>query len=122
MNGETALPAAVAAFAMTLEFDFQAWSELAVSDPAAFETARRGALEATIATCDQQEALWRLVWRLDGARLRAKTPLQACLVLNEMMWASFEEMRTALACFVDPPPASTPTSSPHPHLRLVSTP
>ena len=77
-------------------FDFDAWTELWHRDPAAFEEARRVAVEALIIKRAGYIKLHRLQWRVDAERRRAKTPLNACLVLSTMMWDAFAEMQTEI--------------------------
>jgi hypothetical protein len=67
--------------------DFDAWLELARTDPDAFEVRRLEAIERYLASLpeDRQEILRRFQWRIDRERERAKTPLGACIRLSEML-------------------------------------
>lgn len=78
------------------EFDFAAWAQLARADPAAFEAARRAAVEQAIAIGDDPDHLRRMQWRLDAERQRARTPMKACLRISAMMWETFFEFQAAL--------------------------
>ncbi len=70
--------------------DFDQWSALARSDPAAFEARRTQAVEQLIqgAPAHRQQRLRCLQWRIDHIRARANSPMAACIKLNEMMWDS----------------------------------
>lgn len=72
----------------TAEFDFDAWLEIAKSDPDAFEKMRLAAIEDVIekAPEDNRERLRRLQWRIDQERRLARTPMAACLRISRMMW------------------------------------
>lgn len=71
-------------------FDFDEWSRLAKTDPAAFEARRLALIEEYL---DQfppldQRRLRGLQFRIDMERRRARTPMAACLRLSSMMWDS----------------------------------
>jgi hypothetical protein len=70
--------------------DFEAWKQLAETDPDAFEAQRRACIEEAIARAPQprQMQLRRLQWRVEQARRQAGTPLAACISLSNMMWSS----------------------------------
>jgi hypothetical protein len=70
--------------------DFDAWAEVARTDPEAFERMRLAAIERCIADApvQNQERLRRLQWRIDQERRRAGTPLAACIRVSRMMWQS----------------------------------
>ena len=70
--------------------DFDHWSALASSDPEGFETQRAELLERVIARAPahRQRRLRGLQWKLDQVRCTAKTPMAACVRMNEMMWES----------------------------------
>lgn len=92
----------------TKEFDFAAWARLAREDAAAFERARRQAVERVIAGGEDPDKLARLQWRLDAERQRAKTPLKACLRFSGLMWETFDSLRHTLSRVAygeSPPPA-----------------
>lgn len=68
--------------------NFDAWSELARTDPEAFESMRLAAIEAVIERAPEanRERLRRLQWRIDQERRLARTPMAACLQISRMMW------------------------------------
>lgn len=71
-------------------FDFDEWSRLAKTDPAAFEARRLALIEEYL---DQfppldQRRLRGLQFRIDMERRRARTPMAACVRLSSMMWDS----------------------------------
>lgn len=72
----------------TAEIDFDTWSEVARSDPEAFESMRLAAIEAVIESAPEgnRERLRRLQWRIDQERRLARTPMAACLRISRMMW------------------------------------
>ncbi|MCG6965864.1 MAG: DUF3135 domain-containing protein [Chromatiaceae bacterium] len=72
------------------EIDFDTWSEVARSDPQAFEAMRLAAIDAVIESAPEQnrERLRRLQWRIDQERRLARTPMAACLRISRMMWRS----------------------------------
>ena len=72
----------------TAEIDFNAWSEMARSDPETFELMRLAAIENVIANAAEsnRDRLRRLQWRIDQERRLARTPMAACLRISRMMW------------------------------------
>ena len=74
----------------TTEMDFDAWADIARTDPDAFERMRLDAIEEFINSVPEQnqERLRRFQWRIDQERRRAKTPLGACIRISNMMWQS----------------------------------
>ncbi len=66
---------------------FEELAQLAQTDPEAFETRRQALIEEAISQApeERQERLRRFQWRIDMERKRAKTPLAACLRLNDML-------------------------------------
>ena len=72
----------------TAEIDFDTWSEMARTDPDAFEKMRLKAIEAAIESAPEanRERLRRLQWRIDQERRLAGTPMAACLRISRMMW------------------------------------
>lgn len=72
------------------EFDFDSWSELASSDPVAFEKQRAALVNQAIGcTPDEyQQRLKCLQWRVDKVRERSGTALAACIRISDMMWDS----------------------------------
>ncbi len=72
------------------DIDFDAWSELANTNPHAFERQRSDLVDRVIGCSnkERQPRLRRLQWRIDQVRERAPTPLAACIRLSSMMWDS----------------------------------
>lgn len=70
------------------EIDFDLWSEVARTDPEAFEKMRQQAIEAAIDSAPEanRERLRRLQWRIDQERRLARTPMAACMRISRMMW------------------------------------
>jgi hypothetical protein len=70
--------------------DFDNWSELAKSDPEAFEARRAEVIEQIIQgiPAHKQQRMRCLQWRIDQVRAQADNPLSACIKLSEMMWDS----------------------------------
>lgn len=90
-----------------LQIDFDHWSDLASSDPAAFEARRNQLIEDVIrrAPAHRQQRLRGLQWRLDLVRSRSQTPLAACIRISEMMWEAVigeGGLRDTLECVADP--------------------
>lgn len=73
-------------------FDFDAWANLAQSDPEAFEARRRAAIDDFIASvpAHRRRRLHGLQCRLDLERRRAKTPLGACVRFHKLMMEQVE--------------------------------
>ena len=71
-------------------FDFDEWSRLAKTDPAAFEARRLALIEDYLGQFPplDQRRLRGLQFRIDMERRRARTPMAACLRLSSMMWDS----------------------------------
>ncbi|HEX5513085.1 MAG TPA: DUF3135 domain-containing protein [Gammaproteobacteria bacterium] len=99
------------------QFDFDAWAELAKSDPAAFERQRIDAIEEFLqqVPLERRQRLRCLQWRIDHTRERAANPMSACLRISQMMWDSLlgnggllealERLRRPCAPAVPPPRA-----------------
>jgi hypothetical protein len=70
--------------------DFDQWSELAKSDPEAFELKRAELIEQVIQRmpAHKQHRMRCLQWKIDQVRDRAANPVAACVKLSEMMWDS----------------------------------
>jgi len=70
--------------------DFDSWSDLAQSDPEAFEARRSQLIEQLIQgmPAHKQRRMRCLQWKIDQVRARASSPLSACIKLSEMMWDS----------------------------------
>lgn len=75
---------------LSVQFDFDEWSALAKSDPAAFEEKRLALIEEFLRDLPEydQKRLRGLQFRIDMERRRARTPMAACLRLSAMMWDS----------------------------------
>lgn len=71
-------------------FDFDEWSRLAKTDPAAFEMRRLALIEAYLHRFppQPQRRLRGVQFRIDMERRRARTPMAGCLKLSAMMWES----------------------------------
>ncbi|MEA2080076.1 MAG: DUF3135 domain-containing protein [Pseudomonadota bacterium] len=70
--------------------DFDKWSELAQSDPEAFEARRAQVIEQMIQRMPKhrQRRMRCLQWKIDQVRAQASNPMAACIKLSEMMWDS----------------------------------
>ncbi len=70
------------------DFDFDSWSALARSDPAAFEKQREVIVNQAISrtVAEHQHRLRCLQWRVDKVRERSGTTLAACIRISAMMW------------------------------------
>ncbi|HHS83317.1 MAG TPA: DUF3135 domain-containing protein [Gammaproteobacteria bacterium] len=79
-------------------FNFDEWSSLADSDPAAFEAARDEAIKAFIQQIpeERQQRLTGLQWRIDNIRAMAPNPTASFLHLSDMMWESFYRQQAML--------------------------
>jgi hypothetical protein len=94
-----------------MDFDWETWSTLARSDPAAFEQRRKQAIEALIAAAPEHRRprLTALQCRIDLERRRSSSPLGACIRMSNLMWERFEELRHALNALGERrAPAATP--------------
>jgi Protein of unknown function (DUF3135) len=87
--------------------DFDEWQRLAREDPDEFERRRRTTIEALIdqAPPEHRERLRALQSRIDLERRRAKTPLEATLRLQSMMWERFGQLRETLLALTGEQPA-----------------
>lgn len=65
--------------------------DLAESDPEAFESERKAALEHFFGSIkeDHYSRLNSMQWRIDRERERCANPMDACVKLNAMMWGAF---------------------------------
>ncbi len=70
--------------------NFDQWSELARTDPEAFEQKRAEFIEQTIQRmpAHRQQRMRCLQWKIDRVRHQAANPMAACIKLSEMMWDS----------------------------------
>ena len=99
------------------EFDFDEWSSLAKSDPAAFEEKRLELIEEFLRElpAHDQQRLRGLQFRIDMERRRARTPMAACLKLSAMMWDSLlgsRGLKNALDSLMHAATSATPQSAP----------
>lgn len=72
-------------------FNFEYWCELAATDSAAFETARRKAIAELIESAPgerQRRRMRGLQWRIDRIRDSSPNAMDACLKISGMMWDS----------------------------------
>lgn len=79
-----------------MEFEFDAWSELARFSPEEFERKRCNAIDDLIVRTSNPCRLRQLQWRIDAERRQALTPMKACLKLSSLMWVTFFEFRKVL--------------------------
>lgn len=70
--------------------DFDQWSDLARSNPEAFEARRSKVIDEFIAAmpAHKQHRMRCLQWKIDQVRNQCATPMAACIKLSEMMWDS----------------------------------
>jgi hypothetical protein len=96
--------------------DFDTWSELAQSDPEAFEARRAEVIEQMIQRmpAHKQQRMRCLQWKIDQLCAQTSNPLSACIKLSEMMWNSLVGpggLREALQRLgngnFEPPPKAT---------------
>ena len=90
-----------------MDFDVDEWQRLAREDPNGFEEQRQAAIDSLIeqAPPELRERLWALQSRIDLERRRAKTPLEATLRLQSMMWERFGQLRETLLALTGQAPA-----------------
>lgn len=81
-----------------MEFDFDAWANLAKEHREEFERRREEAIEELIcaAPASIRPRLRQLQFRIDLERRRCANPLGACLRISSMMWDSFQELHAVL--------------------------
>jgi len=67
-------------------FDFDKWSELAKSDPQAFEQERTAAIEDFILQLPEkrQKAMRQLQWKIDAVRSASPNALASCIRIYDM--------------------------------------
>lgn len=84
--------------------DFDALAHLAATDVARFEKVRSLAIASAIRRAPPacRDRLWRLQWRIDRTRDRAKTPMAACISVYNMMWDSFAGLNRMYQNLSDP--------------------
>ncbi len=73
-------------------FNFDAWKQLAQTDPAAFELRRSRRIESEIGTLAGERArrVRGLQFRIDMERRRSRSPLGACMRIHKMMLEQLE--------------------------------
>ena len=73
-----------------IDFDFEAWMELYKQDPENFEKNRKALIQGLIdqAPTRMQRRLNGLQWTIDSEIGLAKTPMQGCIKVYEMMMDS----------------------------------
>lgn len=73
-----------------INFDFNAWAELAKKDPELFNQKRKQAVSELIekAPLNMQNRLRGLQWRVDLEIQRSNNPMDACLRIYRMMMDS----------------------------------
>ena len=73
------------------DFDFESWSELASTDPEAFEKRRQSEIDKLIDAAPEASKLrlQRLQFRVDGIRRRSGSALGGCVAISELMWTEF---------------------------------
>jgi len=83
-------------------FNFDAWVELAKASPDEFEQRRCDVVESLISNSDGNiRRLRGLQCNIDMERIRARTPLKACLRISSLMSDSFLKMNDELKMFVE---------------------
>jgi hypothetical protein len=84
--------------------DFDDWSRLASTDPAAFEHQRSQVIERAIrrAPAQRRRRLQQLQWQLDQIRATSRTPMAACLRMQRMLWQCIEGENGLLDCLQQP--------------------
>lgn len=78
--------------------DFDTLMKMAVEDPAGLEDLRAKSVKAIIDSAPEgrRRSLSALQWKIDVIRQTAKTPLQACVRIQELMHESFGQLRDKL--------------------------
>ena len=73
-----------------MSFDFDDWSQLASSDPAAFESRRQQIIDQFILAipASKRQRLLQLQWRIDQTRQLSSNPVAACIKLSHLMMES----------------------------------
>jgi len=74
-----------------LSFDFDEWMTLAKTNPTQFERRRQAMIEKLIRSRkpESQRRLRGLQFRIDLERRRCRTPIAACVRLNELLMDQF---------------------------------
>lgn len=96
-------------------FDFDEWAELYRRDPELFEQRRKDLLEAAVSCArpELQPRLRGLQWQLDAERAKAKTPMGACVRMNQLMMRKLvHELSPALNYVAGKPGGTLPQRAP----------
>ncbi len=74
--------------------NFDQWSEIAKTDPEAFEAMRADVINTFISSAplDSQPRLRGLQWQIDCLRARSSNPLSACIKISQMMWETLQQL------------------------------
>lgn len=81
-----------------MQFDFDYWNELYQRDPDLFDQERRNAAEHLISKAPEhlQYRLRQLQWKIDTTISTSKTPLQAAIRLNQLLYEKFFHLNQVL--------------------------
>lgn len=103
------------------EFNFTEWSNLAESDPEAFEARREDAIKEAIGrmTPDRQRRLACLQWRIDQVRKLADNPMSACIKISKMMWDSLLDQQEMIQTIANPVSLSHPLQTKIPNACIL---
>jgi hypothetical protein len=86
-------------------FDFDAWAKLARTSPDEFERQRCDIVESHIINSQNVRRLRGLQCSIDMERIRARTPMKACLRISTLMWDAFitlnNTMNTAMGKYCE---------------------
>jgi hypothetical protein len=77
-------------------FDFDAWAMLARTAPDEFERQRRDIVEKHISSSQNVRRMRGLQCSIDMERIRARTPMKACLRISTLMWDAFINLNNAM--------------------------
>jgi hypothetical protein len=77
-------------------FDFDVWAQLAISAPEKFERQRRNFVKNQICRSPNAHRMRGLQCGIDMERIRARTPLKACLRISTLMWDVFINLNNAM--------------------------
>ncbi len=96
-----------------LTFDFDEWMQLAKNNPQQFERRRQAMIDKLIRSraLETQRRLRGLQFRIDLERKRCRTPLAACVRLNEMLMDQFSNQLAPILTGELPTPAVQEPSS-----------
>ncbi len=96
-----------------LTFDFDEWMNLAKTNPAKFEQRRQAMIDKLIRSraAESQRRLRGLQCRIDLERRRARSPLAACVRLNELMMDQFSSQLAPMLTGELPLPERQPATA-----------